>query len=198
MNAPSSRSLRPLVLGLACAFSVFITPANGGGPPVAPLTLTLDMPSQTADAPSSGVNTVVFTGTVVVDPNWQMQSASIDAAYNVTKTIFLSGMFSSAFQAFVLGASSGTYTGVIFTIDVPAGTPVGFYGVPFQGHGPTLLKVQASTPTMTTFIASAPFSIQVTGAAVAAPEGGSTLLLLGVAASAITGLKAARGRNGAS
>lgn len=172
--------MRGVLLFACCALvsSIFCLPMRVAA---APITLTMDNPNQVTSAPSSGTTVVSFSGTVVVDPAWVMQGAFVDAVYNAAKTISLGGAFSPAFQTFVLTMQTGTFTGVFFTLNVPAGTPNDLYGFQFTS-GLSMFKVQvANNSTMTTSSAMQSVSVLVTPRLPSVPEGGSTALLLGLA-----------------
>jgi hypothetical protein len=128
-------------------------------------------------------------GTVAVDSSWRLNFAFTDDAYNSSSTDFLHGLFDSAFQTFFFGPGNGTYTGNIFSIDVPAGTAPSLYAYQFMTSNPSLFQLQAAFQKdcvgdgcftdggPATFSASQAFSVQVTGVAV--PESGESVLLFG-------------------
>jgi hypothetical protein len=174
---------------LSCLFlaAMLLAPAVQAVPMADPVTLSLDNPNQVTAAPSSGVTTLSFSGTVTIDPNYTPFSANADAPYNSSSTLFLSGMFDPAFLAFFFpGTSQGTYTGTIFTLDVPAGTPPDFYGYQFMTSNLSLLKLgvvvfddKANVVNGSLeFFAQEAFSVTVTNGN-QVPESGGTLLLLG-------------------
>lgn len=164
-----------------------------------PLTLSLSNPNQMTAAPSSGVTTLSFSGTVTIDPDYSPYSANFDFPYNSSSTNSLTGLFNSNFLTFFgPGTSNGTYTGVIFTIDVPSGTPADLYAYQFMSSNLSMLTlgvarnsggcivegcfVNGGPPS--TFFASQAFSVNVTNGS-QVPEGGSSVLLL---AASVAGL----------
>jgi len=184
-------------LGFAFSLAVLATvvflPTGATAVPMAadPITISLNNPFQVTAAPSSGVTTLTFSGTVVVDSSWRLNFAFTDDAYNSSSTSFLHGLFDSAFQAFFFGPGNGTYTGNIFSIDVPAGTVPSLYAYQFMTSNPSLFRLQAfflkdcvgdgcftDGGPSTTFSATQAFSVLVTNG-VAVPEGGASVLLFG-------------------
>jgi hypothetical protein len=80
---------------------------------------------------------------------------------------------------------TGTYTGVIFSMNVPAATPLDFYGFQFTS-GLSQLRLQARNLTNdTTSSANQAFSVLVANDRATVPESGSTVLLLGSAMAAL-------------
>jgi hypothetical protein len=153
-----------------------------------PVTLSLDNPNQSVAAPSSGFISLNFSGTLVIDPNYQASSASLNQPFNSSNSNFLTGSFDSAFLTFFGTVGTGTYTGNFFNITVPAGTPPDLYAfqqftsnpslfgvvVSFVGDG--LLAGPAGTPEQS---ASQAFSILVTNGN-QVPESGSSMAFLGL------------------
>lgn len=166
----------------SCALLALITFAPATAKAVAmPITFTLDNPNQTVMAPASGSVLVDFTGTVTVAPKFSLNGGSIDFAFNAPLTNHLEGFFTDAFNDFLTGGT-GSFTGSIFNMIVPAGTPIDLYSFneagssamvtlfgSFNGGSRTLGEGGVS--------ASQAFSVKVIGGTV--PEGGSSLLLLG-------------------
>ena len=206
MKTSPSRFMRGLSALLGCAFLTLMLCAPARGVTM-PLTVSLDMPNQVTAAPSSGTTILTFSGTVTIDPAWTPQGANFDFPFNSAMTNSLTGSFNSAFLAFFLpGTSNGTYTGAIFTINVPTGTPTGLYAFDSLG-GPSELILQVAEKTMapmylesrpafdgtgnTTFNVMTPFSIQVTNGT-SVPDGGSTIVLLGSALGALGLIRHAR------
>lgn len=167
---------------------------------VDPVIVTLDNPNQIVTAPTSGVTLVDFTGTVFVDQNWQMDFISLDFPFNSAQTNFLSGAFNSAFLTFANGGN-GTYTGSIFDISVPTGTPPDLYAFKLNSTDPPLFLVHAvpfedvqtfaidSPNGEAGFSDSAAFSVQVNAPANGVPDRGSSVLLLGVSLAGIIALR---------
>jgi hypothetical protein len=91
---------------------------------------------------------------------------------------------SSGLLAFLNGPDGGDFTGLLFTVSVPAGTPPDFYRFASDGGGFAEFGLEAA-PLEGGLPVSAleNFSVLVTGAGVA--DGGSAVMLLGVAFSAL-------------
>jgi hypothetical protein len=89
--------MRRSVLLLGCATLAFLvcTPLRLVADPI---TVSLDLPNQTTARPASGVTSLSFSGTVVVESGWVMQGAFTDAAFNSAKTLFLSGPSTAHFK----------------------------------------------------------------------------------------------------
>ncbi|MEY2486764.1 MAG: hypothetical protein QOH39_2412 [Verrucomicrobiota bacterium] len=161
-----------------------------------PVQVTLDMPNQIVTAPSSGVTMVDFTGTVIVAPNYRMDLASFDEPFNNSQTNFLTGTFNAAFLTF-FGGGSGTYTGSIFEINVPAGTPPDLYAYEVMSSNPSIFTVSAffdggvvanrpdSTNGVSDVSDTAAFSVLVNAPVNGVPDSGSTLLMLGASVVAL-------------
>lgn len=188
-----------LFSGLALLFSQGLAQALM----VDPVQVTLDMPNQIVTAPTSGVTMVDFTGTVFVDSTYRMTSAHADAPFNSSQTNgLLTGSFSAAFLTFFSGGN-GTYTGSIFEIDVPAGTPPDLYAFQQFSSNPAMFTVQADPVFVVAnrpdsingnvgFSDSANFSVLVSAPANGVPDSGSTLLLMSLGG--VAGVGCARRR----
>ncbi len=174
-------ALLALVLLPALAEAVLMGPSN-------PVTITLDNPNQTVAAPSSGFLTLGFSGTIVVDPNYTMIFAGADNPFNMSQTNSLTASFDAAFLTF-FGGGNGTYTGNIFDITVPMGTPADLYAFEELSTNPSVFSItavplsNANSPDggPPPFTATAAFSVLVTsGSTNGVPEGGSSVVLLGL------------------
>jgi hypothetical protein len=159
-----------------------------------PVMVTLDMPNQVVTAPTSGVTLVDFTGTVFVDSNYSIDFASLDFPFNSSSSNGLIGSFNAAFLTFASGGN-GTYNGSLFDISVPAGTPPDLYAFQQATSNPALFTVHAlpfaqafgiDSPTGEVGASdSAAFSVLVNAPANGVPDGGSSVLLLGVGFAAL-------------
>lgn len=130
----------------------------------------------------TGTATAMIPGIGILSP------PSVDGPFNSPKTQFLLATVDPAFTlAFSGFATNTTYTGLLFTVDVPTGTLPDFYGFASPTFtGPATLHVSANTSTG--FIdALAPFSVLVTGATngTGVPDGGATVGLMGLGLGAI-------------
>lgn len=181
----------PLLALLALAI---FSPLAAEAITVNPVTLSLDNPNQTTAAPSSGVTIVTFSGTLTIDPNYHFNAAGFDFPNNASSTESLGGAFDAAFNTFLATMGTGTYTGNIFSLNVPAGTPADLYAYRQFSNLASEVRVSAfplsniNSPDggPPTFTASAAFSVLVTnGNTNGVPEGGSTLLLLGASLAGI-------------
>ena len=167
----------------SCALLALITFAPATAKAVAmPITFTLDNPNQTVMAPSSGFINVDFTGTVTLAPGFNLTTGSIDMAYEATLTKHLDGLFTNAFAIFLNGGT-GTFSGAIFNVTVPAGTSIDLYSFNSSGLSSMVtlfgsFKGGSRTLGEGGISASQAFSVKVIGGTV--PEGGSSLLLLGL------------------
>lgn len=141
----------------------------------AQISLTLDDANQSVPVPASGVTTVDFSGTVVVCPGCFMIFSQLDNPYNNTDTASLMGSLDAAFATFSSGGS-GTYTGPLFSIDVPMGTAPDLYAFALVG-GPSELHLFGASAGGSMFEPTADFSVQVT----AVPEPSVELLLFAAA-----------------
>jgi hypothetical protein len=162
-----------------------------------PVTLTLDMPNQVVTAPTSGLTTVVFSGSFSIAPGWAAASVTVDFPTNSSQTNSLISVFDPAFIAGYAGGSS--YTGNLFDVSVPAGTPPDLYAFKFASSNPSVFSVTAFQTSQANgavsidgvspgiFTGSAPFSVLVNGPATGVPDHGSTLILMG-ASVAVLGL----------
>jgi hypothetical protein len=176
----------PLLALLALAF---LLPVAAEAVTMDPVTISLDNPNQVVAAPSGGFITLNFSGTIVVDSDYRLSFAVVDSPWNMSHTNFLSAFFDSAFVTFLSGGN-GTYTGNIFSVDVPAGTPADLYAFQELSNLASELTIQAFPFSQINspdggpppFTASAAFSVLVTnGTPTTVPEGGSSMLLLGAA-----------------
>jgi hypothetical protein len=159
----------------------------------AELMLSLDNPDQTVAAPLSGTTIVDFTGTVTVDAGFRFNppgAIDLTPAFNISGTNFLTSSFTSAFVAFVTALSTstsgGTFTGSIFDVSVPAGTPPDLYAFslpPLDAPAELFLRVQFDEEPNSDFFVLDFFSVRVTGVSV--PDRGSNILLLGLSLAAL-------------
>jgi hypothetical protein len=162
-----------------------------------PLTLSLDNPNQSVAAPPSGTTILDFSGTITVDAGYRFNppgAAFIGAPFNASGSHSLDGMITAAFDAFFNDLSTstagGTFTGTIFQIFVPAGTPPALYAYHlFPDLSDVFLRVQLDDIPNTEFTAQEPFSILVTGGTV--PDRGSSILLLGLSLAALCSVQRA-------
>lgn len=177
----NKRALSCVLLSL-----ILLAPALVRAVPV--VSIDLDNPNQVIASPSS-LTTLDFTGSVSVAPKYYIAGDSLALAFNASYTGFLSANFSQAFTDFVDGGGVGTFTGVIFSVDIAAGTAADLYGFDqftadqssfslFAHYigGSHLLEQGAS--------ASQGFSILVTNGN-AVPDNVPTVLLLGFSAGAL-------------
>lgn len=155
-----------------------------GGATAFATSIVLDNANQTVVAPTSGSTTVTFSGTVTIDQFFSASGAFVDDPTNSMHTSSLLASLDSAFATFASGGM-GTYTGTLFSVQVPALTSPDLYGFSFSGSAKveifTFTAAQAGETGM------AVFSVDVK-----APNGGPgpnpvpdhdvTLLLLGVSA----------------
>ena len=74
----------------------------------------------------------ISTGTVTLDPGFNLTTGSIDMAYEATLTKHLDGLFTNAFAIFLNGGT-GTFSGAIFNVTVPAGTSIDLYSFNSSG-----------------------------------------------------------------
>lgn len=146
------------------------------------ISITFDNASQTVAAPPSGVTSLIFSGTVEIDQFFIVNLPQLDQPSNGSNT--LAATLDSGFVTFTqsVGATQiYTYTGTLFTVDVPAGTPAGTYDT-------AQLNLNEFTAGGNTDEAHAAFSVVVTGATNggpggpgnSVPENGATALLLGL------------------
>jgi hypothetical protein len=150
-----------------------------------PVTLTLNNPNQVTMAPSLGQVTLIFSGTVTVDPNYHFSGAFFDPAFNNSHTNFLSGQLDAGFA--IAWNGTGTYTGDLFQIDVPAGTPADLYSVQAMSNMLSQLYVDVvlvgggtnGVDGGTVIRASQAYSVLVMNGQ-NVPENDTTLLLLGL------------------
>ena len=151
-----------------------------------PITLTLDNPNQTVATPASGTLTIGFTGTVTLDPGF-LVNANLDPAGNSTFTHFLTTTLAPGFLNF-LNTSTGSYSGLLFSVAVPFGTLPDLYLIT-SGGGFSYLALDGFNPqTGGDAFARESFSVLVTNG-VSVPESHPGALFLGVA---LAGLFAAR------
>ena len=136
------------------------------------LTITLDSPLQFVSTPDSGTTTVDFTGTVQFD-SLLFAAVLLDNPANPANTLSLQATLNSAFaSAAEFGAN---YTGSLFSVAVPTGTPPDFYG--FEAEL-TIMEFSLGGGTAS---GSAHFSVDVTPGSRSVPEDGQTILLLALA-----------------
>ena len=157
-----------------------------------PVTVTLDMPNQALSAPTSGITNLIFTGTVSLAQGWQSGGATVENPFNNSKSSFLSANIDPAFLAW---NGFGSFTGNLFDVTVPAGTPPDFYGYGFLSNNPPNFtesaflasQPQGNAPSINgNFVsAMAPFTVLVNAPATGVPEQGSTLLLMGASLAAL-------------
>jgi hypothetical protein len=154
------------------------------------ISVTLDSPNQSVAAPSSGITTLTFSGTVVVDTFFSLNTPSVDNPTNSLNTFALVATLDGAFAGFAATTFGGTYTGNVFSVDVPTGTPVDLYAY-FFGSGSSQIRLNEYTAGGNVDDASAAFSVNVTGGSSggpggnAVPENGGTLLFSGISLSAV-------------
>ena len=156
-----------------------------------PVTLSLDNPNQTVAVPPSGTTMVDFAGTLIIAPGFHFEgefpsSLVIDFPFNAAGSHSLTVTGNSAFLAFLLGPpfGTGTYTGSMFEVSVPTGTPVGLYAYHlFPDLAEIFVRVRNDEGPLEEFVARANFSVLVTGVGV--PDRGSSILLLGLSLAAL-------------
>lgn len=123
------------------------------------VTVSLDDPNQMTLAPTVGTLTLDFTGVVTLSIGLVLAIPSLDNPVNDMNTFALAATLDPAFAAF-LSTVSGTYTGTLFTVDVPAGTPVDLYNLAALG-GFSELSIEVATAGGSFESASASFSVEV-------------------------------------
>jgi hypothetical protein len=146
----SLKSLPVLSLAITC-FLLAGTPAKAD-----PLSITLAAPFQ-----SGPENVFAFIATVT---NTSLTTVYLNAdSFNVDAPLTVDD--SPYIDNYPLSLSPGSYTGLLFNVDVPPGTPAGLYAGSFEiiGGGPS---------DFTDVAGSATFNVDVT------PEPGSLILLL--------------------
>ena len=156
-----------------------------------PVTLSLDNPTQTVAVPPSGTTNVHFGGTLTIAPGFHFESEFpsslvIDLPFNASGTNHLEVGVNPSFVSFLLGPppGTGTFTGLMFDVLVPAGTPPGLYAYHLFPDGAEIfVRVRNDEGPLQEFVARANFSVLVTGTAV--PDHGSSLLLLGLSLAAL-------------
>jgi len=163
------------------------------------VSVTLDNPFQTVTAPTSGFSLVNFTGTVSVDPALRIDQTRLDNPFNNAQTNSLSATYDPAFLTFAFGPGTGTYTGSLFNVNVPAGTLPDLYAFKELSTNPSVLFVEATfadqafgagSPNEPSFFSDdAPFSVRVNAPSNGVPDHGSTMLLLGVSLAGIVALR---------
>jgi hypothetical protein len=142
-----------------------------------PISISFDNANQTVAAPSNGFITVIITGTVSIDPGYHLIGVALDSPTNLAHTNSLNIDTSLAFFQFQL-QGTGTFTGAILEITVPAGTPPDFYGYRTNDNNPARFGIGVApnvggAPTS----AEQNYSVTVTqGTAV--PDNDETFLLL--------------------
>lgn len=156
-------------IAVVSGLAALILTAPGGAKA---LTITLDNPLQTVSSPDNGTTTVDFTGTVRFD-SLLFAVVLLDNPSNTANTLSLQATLNSAFSsAAQFGAN---YTGSLFSVAVPIGTPPDLYG--FEAE----LKITEFSLGGATASESAHFSVDVTPGSSSVPEDGPTILLLALA-----------------
>jgi hypothetical protein len=144
-----------------------------------PITITLDNANQTVAAPT----VVTISGTIVVDPSYHIVGTAYFSPTNFAHTLSLAINTTIAFNLWD-AAGVGTYTGAIFEITVPAGTPPDFYGYEINANNLATLGIGVQQIVGgATGGASQAYSVTVTngdGNGNTVPESGASALLLGV------------------
>ena len=189
-TTPFSRFLsRIALLGSALLALILFAPAAVEAVPISavPISFTLDNANQTVTSPTSGFTTVNFSGTVIIDSNYHLTDGSIDMAYEATLTKHLGGLFTNAFAIFLNGGT-GTFSGAIFNVTVPAGTSIALYSFNSSGLASMVNlfvafdgKTGSGGPPLS---ASQAYSVKVIGGN-PVPDRGSSALLLGLSLAAI-------------
>lgn len=166
-----------------CAF-VFATTV-GSTLHAVPITINFDNQNESVAAPSNGLITVIITGTISIDPNYHLIGVALDSPTNLGHTNSLSINTSQAFFQFQL-QGTGTFSGAILEITVPAGTPADFYGYKLNNNNLAEFGIGvapnvggASTGAMQNY------SVTVTNGSLPVPENGSTILFLGLCLAAL-------------
>jgi hypothetical protein len=181
---PFSRRIALLGCSLL-ALSVFAPPVGA--------TLVLDNFDQTVAAPLSGTTIVDFSGTVTLDSNAHFDvtmfvlvnplNLSLSNLLVATPTVEFLAFLNTPAQPFFQ-----TFTGSIFDVSVPAGTPPDLYGFDSQGFPAEIELVSVFDDGTLAEIDRAEFRIQVTGV----PDRGSSILLLGLSLAALCSFHALR------
>ena len=181
---PFSRRIALLGCSLL-ALSVFAPPVGA--------TLVLDNFDQTVAAPLSGTTIVDFSGTETLDANAHFDVGNVvfTSPFNESLSNFLTSTPTAEFLAFLNTPAqpfAQTFTGSIFDVSVPAGTPPGLYA--FDSFGfPAEIEFDSFFDDGTVAsIDRAEFRIQVTGV----PDRGSSILLLGLSLAALCSFHALR------
>ena len=180
---------RIALLGSALLALILFAPAAVEAVPIsaASITFTLDNANQTVTSPTSGFTTVNFDGTVIIDDGYHLTGGSIDMAYEATLTKHLDGFFSNAFAIFLNGGT-GTFSGAIFNVRVPAGTSLALYSFDSSGLASMInLFVAFDGKTLSggpPLSASQAYSVKVIGGN-PVPDRGSSALLLGLSLAAV-------------
>lgn len=173
-KAPTSFSRRIALLGCAVLALTIFAPAV-----VEAITINLDNPNQSVAAPSSGTTMVNFSGTITLDPNYHFTFLFLNFPFNQSGSNSLTRTVTNEFLAFLNTPAqpfTQTFTGSIFDVSVPVGTPPDLYA--FDGFGgPSRIFLNATLPGgFDPISAQQTFSVLVTGV----PDRGSSILLLGL------------------
>lgn len=151
-----------------------------------PLTLTLDNPNQVVAPPSSGITTLDYTGTINLDPGYKLGSATVFNPFNSSGTLSLNATFAAPFLTFFT-VGTGSFSGSLFSIAVPTGTPPDLYAYrsPLFTSPSTFSLSAFNTETQDQVGASQAFSVLVTNDGRAVPDNGKTVLLFAVSAAGL-------------
>jgi hypothetical protein len=179
-KVPTPFSRRIALLGCALLALTIFAPAVAEA-----LQLGLDSPFQSVAAPPSGTTIVDFTGTVILFPDYHLTNVFLDSPSNLSDTIRLNATVTPAFLTFFNTAvGPATFTGSIFDVEVPAGTPPDIYAfglVPFSSE----IALEATGADF--LFEFRPFGVVVTGV----PDRGSSILLLGLSLAVLCGVQRA-------
>jgi hypothetical protein len=172
-----SRFSRRLTDYRALTLFAFVLAATIGSTRAVPITLNLDNPNQSVGVPSNGSTTVFITGTIAIDPSYHIIGVALDSPTNA-QGISLTIATSLAFNMFQFNQGTGTFSGVILEITVPAGTPLGLYNLATDLVDPATFGIGVQSVTGgASSSASQTYSVLVTNGT-SVPDGGSSFLLL--------------------
>jgi hypothetical protein len=142
-KVPTPFSRRIALLGCALLALTIFAPAV-----VEAVTIDLDNPNQSVAAPPSGTTIVDFAGTITLDPNYHFTFLFLNFPFNQSGSNSLTRTVTSEFLTFLNTPAqpfTQTFTGSIFDVNVPAGTPLGLYA--FDGFGgPSRIFLNATLP----------------------------------------------------
>ena len=175
---PNESKCRLIRRTLALCTLIFV--AAIGSTQAVPISISFDNPNPSVAAPPSGSTTVFITGTIMIDPSFQHIGVAYFSPTNITHTLSLTINTSVAFNLWFANNPSGTFSGTILEISVPAGTPSDFYGYEVNANnlatfGIGVAPLVGGSPTS----AEQAYSVTVTNGS-AVPDNDVTLLLLGL------------------